>query len=127
MPLPFTHDRRPAFAEQDQRTWANHAGLNLIPHQRQLGDSSHSAADCNKTNRPLNQSLKSFIKMWSSNFVGVVSIWFGHKLINDEPQPPSPALVRPAACNPHHTKSPSGANCESGISQEFTSAFCLRV
>src|SRR6266850_5749015 len=103
MPLPLTHNRRPAFAEQDQRTWTNHARLNLIPNKRQLSDGPHPAADRNETNRPRNQPLKPFIKMWSGNFVGEIAIRFSLKLIHDDAQNPSAALVCAPARGFHHT------------------------
>jgi hypothetical protein len=63
--------------------------------------------------------------VWSGDFVGEIAIWFGFELIHDDAQNASAAFVRAPACGFHHTQIASGANCETGISQEFTDA--LRV
>jgi hypothetical protein len=109
---------RPAFAEQDQRPWREYLHNQLVPHQRNLGYSSHSPAQSDVPGGLSNQYLQPRVKIGARFDLLEIRIGRGFELFHGDADYVTIRFVSAAADCFHNARVPAGANLEAGFDQQ---------
>src|SRR6476469_1364457 len=112
MRFPCVYDRGPAVANEHERTFAENAGRELVPDERDLRHGSHSAFEGNKADGSCDEILQPFVTVVGGDLVSQETVRLVFELIHHDPEHASADLVRSARRGLHYAEVSASANGE---------------